>query len=291
MFSLAAVWALFTLLRRSTRHDPPTAALLTTVFLSSCYFFCYSFRWMTDNLALTFCILAMGQLFRFVDPEEPRQLRAFGFACLWYALAMLTRQSYAFMGFPLALALLGSGLPRRATALGLLGIALALLPLAGFVYAWHGLVPPNFQKHHAEGLVHLYPLALPLMLLGFYAPFFEGAAFWRLLRTPSDARFRWLLLAVVLALAVLCRFPLAPVVGHRELTPYFPPAVWEPDVGAFAGWLYNVAERLPQPRHNSLVFWVLLPVGVWAAGYFLFDALRRAGTLCDGWRFFTCAAF
>ena len=69
---MAGVFALFGSLRRSLRHDAATAALLTGVYLTSCYFFGYAFRWLTDDLALTFCILALAQLFRFADPTSPR---------------------------------------------------------------------------------------------------------------------------------------------------------------------------------------------------------------------------
>lgn len=273
-FSVAGVYALFTGLRRIFRHGPATAALLTSVFFTSAYFFGYSFRWLTDNLALTFCILALGQLFQFADPSKDNYLRSFLFGCMWYALAVLTRQSYVFLGLPFAVVLLTSGLPLRAIAAGMVGLALAVAPFAALVFVWHGLVPPDFQGRHAGSLINLYAVSLPLILVGFYVPFFEGIEFWRRLRSGSSVRLLWPLLAAVAGIVIVWKFPLAPVEGHPEWSPYFPENAYPKDSGYFGGWIYNVAGRLPRLHRNSVVFWVLLPVGMAATAGFLLDACR-----------------
>jgi hypothetical protein len=267
--SLAGVFALFRLLQRSMRHGPATAALLSGVFLTSCYFFGYSFRWLTDNLALTLCILALGQLFRFADPAEPRRLGSFLCGCLWCGLTILTRQSYMFVCLPFAVALLMSGMPAASIAIGFGGLALAVAPFAALVLAWHGLVPPDYHGRHAASPVMVYPVTLPLMLLGFYAPFFVG---WREAGSINPRRFLWPGIVGAGGLVALWMFPLVPTAGRPDLSTYFPVAARQDVPGYFAGWIYNVASHLPKLHGNSLLFWVLLPIGLAAATRFLLDA-------------------
>ena len=113
LLSIGGVAVLFRTLRRSFGHGRPTAALLCAVFLSSSYYFGYAFRMLTDNMAVVGCLLAMEQLFRFVDPAEPRRLTRFLLGCLWCGLTILTRQSSLILYLPFGLALLASPLGRR----------------------------------------------------------------------------------------------------------------------------------------------------------------------------------
>ena len=271
-FSLVGVLALFGLLRRDGRHGLPTAALLTTVFLTSCYFFSYAFRWLTDDLALTFCILALSELFRFTDPARPDRLRRYLIGCVWVGLAILTRQSYLFLGLPFGITILLSYLPATEVAFGLGGLALAVMPFAGLVLSWHGLFPPDLQTRHASSPVNLYPLSLPLMLLGFYVAFFKGPQLWKTVRSLSPRQWAWPAAAAVLGLVVLALFPLVPIEGRPDLNVHFPLPVQE-NIPGFAGWIYAVAAHFPKLHHNSLLFWVLLPAGLAALACFAADAV------------------
>ena len=280
LLSVGGGWALFGILRRSFGHGKPTAALLCAVFLSSSYYFGYAFRLLTDNMAIIGCLLAMGELFRFADPAEPRPLARYFLGCLWCGLAVLTRQNYLFLCLPFGLTLLTSPLTPGQKGLGVGALTLALAPFAALAAAWHGLVPPDFQEHHTQGLLHLASLALPLMLLGLYTPFFFAPAFWRRFQAGALGRtwWRWPSAGAVAALAVLVCFPLFPVRGHAELTPYFrADAVtnWGRD---FGGWIYSVADRSGRLTfsHNSFLFWLALPPGVASAGWFLPEAWRGA---------------
>lgn len=280
LLSIGGGWALFGILRRSCGHGRPTAALLCAVFLSSSYYFGYAFRLLTDNMAIVGCLLAMGELFRFTAPSERTPLARYLRGCLWCGLAVLTRQNYLFLCLPFGLTLLTSPLALRQKALGLCALTLALAPFAALAATWRGLVPPNFQEHHAQGLLHLCSLALPVMLLGIYTPFFFLPMFWRKFRADTLGRGWWRgpLAGAVAALAVLVCCPLFPVSGHPELTPYFRAEAavdWGKD---FGGWMYSVADRSGRLTfcHNSFLFWLALPLGAAAAVEFLPETWRAA---------------
>ena len=262
--SLAGVWALFDLLRRSRHHPAGTAALLGTVFLSSCYFFGYSFRLLTDNMAVVGCILAIAQLYRFAAPAEHRGLAPFLWGCLWLCLTILTRQSYLFLGLPFLVTLLLSPLSTPQKAAGLGALALAAAPFAALVMVWHGLVPPDHQERHASSLLNLYAPALPLLLLGTYGPCFSGPGIYRrLVEGRTDFR-RWTLpsCAAGVGLVIVAAFPLYPLAGQQARAGYIPAAAWRDVPGYFAGWIYNLAGHLPALHGNSLLFWVLFPSGL-----------------------------
>ncbi len=280
LLSIGVVLALFRLLHRRLGQDKASAALLGGVFLSSCYYFGYAFRLLTDNMALLGCLFAMIELFRFVDAAEPRPLVRYLWACFWYALAILTRQSYIFLGLPLAALLLLSPLVRRQKGIGMGMLGLAVVPFALLAVAWHGLVPPGFQEHHTPSVINLYPLALPLMLLGLYTPVFFGPDLVRRLRAGSLDRRRSLPPAagISAALGVLWCYPLFPVRGHPEMAPYFPALAQVDFSKCFGGWMYSVADRVGwfSLRHNSLIFWATLPPGAAAAVWFVPEAWRTA---------------
>lgn len=281
LLSAGGVLVLYGLLRRRPfGHAPATAVLLCVVFGSSAYYFGYAFRLLTDNAAVLGCLLAMGELFRFADPAEARPLRRFTVGCGWCGLTILTRQSYVFLYAPFGLALLMAPLTPRQKALGIGAMGLALVPFAALVWAWHGPVPPDFQERHAAGLVHLYPLALPVMLLGLYAPFFFGPVLWRRLRAGTLPPRWWIgpTVGIAVALAVLIFFPLFPVVNRPDLATYIPTEGRENWSIYFGGWVYALAGRGTRfaLRHNSLFFWLVLPLGGAALGWFLPEGWRTS---------------
>ena len=273
LLSIGGVLALFGILRRSLKHEKATAALLCAVFGSSSYYFGYSFRVLTDNMAIVGCLLAMGKMFRFVDPAEENPLGCYLRGCFWCGLTILTRQSYIFLCLPCGMLLLALPLQPRAKFAGLGGLALALTPFAALVVAWRGLVPPDYQLHHTPSFINLYPLALPLMLLGLYTPFFLGPALWRWFRAGALGWRRCLGpgAAAAVALGALSRYPLVPVPGHPELNRYFPAPSLDNWSAYFGGSIYSVADRFARLSfcHNSFLFWLALPLGAAAAAWFL----------------------
>ena len=278
LLSVGAVLALFEILRRPLGHGGATAALLCAVFGSSGYYFGYSFRVLTDNMAITGCLLAMGELFRFVAPAQENPLACYLRGCAWCGLAILTRQNYVFLCLPFGLLLLASPLPPKAKLVGVCGLAVALAPFAALALAWHGLVPPDLQTRHSVSFINLYPLALPLMLLGLYTPFFFGSMLWRWFRAgaPGWRQCFGPAAAAVAALGVLVRFPLFPVPGHPELTRYFPAPALRNWADFFGGWIYSVADRSARFSffHNGFLFWLALPLGAASAAWFLPAAWR-----------------
>lgn len=260
--SFGGVVALFATLRRPFRFGPATAALLTATVAFSAYFFGYSFRLLTDNLALTFCLLALRELFLSLDPAEAASRRHFLLGCVWCTATILTRQSFLFLGLPFLAGLALAPRPLRQKAVDGLALGCVVVPFALLVLAWKGLVPPDYQVRHTASLFHLYALSLPLLLLGFYAPIFFAVPAWRRFRAGDLplARLRWPALAAGLALAVLVFFPLFPVAGAAGPA-YFSPAFRASPAAYAGGWIYTVGQRLPALRGNSLWFWLLLPLG------------------------------
>ncbi len=273
VLSVGGVLVLYGMLRCTFGHGRATAALLSATVGWSGYYFGYAFRLLTDNMALVGCLLAMWQLFRFVDSDEPRPLRRFLWGCLWVSLTLLTRQSYVFLYVPFGLTLLASPLPPRQKFGGLLALGLSLVPLAALMVAWRGPVPPDYQTLHATGVVHLYPLALPVMLLGLYAPFFFGPTLWRRWRAGGLPPRWWVGPAVgaAAALAVLVLFPLFPVPDRPDLATYIPEEGRRNWSLYFGGWVYSLAGRggLLTLCHNNLFFWLTLPAGGAALAWFL----------------------
>lgn len=279
--SLGGVLALFGMVRRSRHHPPATAALFTAVFLSSCYFFGYSFRVLTDNMAIVFCILAMSRLYRFAESTHAPRLTSYLWGCLWLSLTVLTRQSYLFLGLPFLAVLLWAPVPMTHKIAGVAALLLAVVPLAALVIEWHGLVPPDFQERHTGGLLNLYAPALPLMLLGIYACFFRGPELYRQLAAgPWRARSVWLPIGAAAAgLAIVATFPLFPLVAERARCGYFPEVVWKDPGAFFAGWFYNIAGRLPLLHGNSILFWITLPAGLVAAAIVFRELFSAETTL------------
>ena len=280
--SAGGVLVLYATLRRTFGRSLATAALLSAAVGLSGYYFGYAFRLLTDNMAFVGCLLATGQLFRSVDPSEPRPRRRFLYGCLWVGLTLLTRQSYIFLCVPFGWTLLAAPFPPRQKLAGVLALGLSLVPLAALMAAWRGSVPPDYQKLHATGLLHLYPLALPIMLLGLYAPFFLGPTLWRRWRS-GDLPPRWWLgpaAGAAVAVVTLILFPLFPVADRPDLATYIPAEGRENWSLYFGGWVYSLAGRGGSRTlfHNPLFFWLALPLGGAALAWFLPEAWKAPDT-------------
>jgi len=261
VISYALAWAVFYLLHRRLGIRRFLALALAVVFLLSPYVFGDSFRVMTDNLALLLVVVAVERLERF------RQTRALGpylVACLSIGLAILTRQSAAFM-LPVAALYAGlAHLDRRLLALTLGAVALVAAPAAALFGSWHGLVPrggnpsscglcPAGNVGAAHGLLSAQTLELALASLALYGTilFAPGALLalardnGRLGSWPRSSR-PWLyaaLAAAMLGVLLLVLWPARPGPGSHS-----------------AGLIWNAARRLPTIDGSSLVFWILVPL-------------------------------
>jgi hypothetical protein len=261
--SYAAALALLRLLRRATPLEPVQALALTLVFTLSPYFFGASFTLLTDNLALLFAFLALERIDAF---RRSGALTPLALACLALSAAVLTRQSFVWLAAVAGWYVVRGSWPagRKLTGLALVGAALA--PLLGLVIAWDGLVPKGSDpgscglcgdQPGGEGLT-LRPVLFTLALAGAYAAILYGAVVLRRARPlPAPAA---LVGALVGGVALLLVSPLS----------YEPKAPGRPGDG---GWLWKVADRLPELAGSSLLFFVLLPAGLLA----LWLLVRRAG--------------
>jgi dolichyl-phosphate-mannose-protein mannosyltransferase len=246
--SYVAVLVLYRLLRRHGGLGAWSAAALAGLFGLSPYVFGNSFILVTDNLGLLFGLLAIERLLAF---WRGAGLGAFAVACSWIALALLTRQSYGWLGlFALVVLALRRPAPGRRELLAGLGLlALAAAPFGALVIAWHGFVPPTADpascglcKPEAGrlGWSGDSPLRAPLFavaVLGVYGPLTHAPAL------LADRR-RWLLpaAAALVGALLLVALPLAYHVGDE-------------------GWIWRFARTGPRPLGSSWPFWVLVPVG------------------------------
>ena len=284
--SYAAALALLRLLRRSTPLEPQQALALTLVFVLSPYFFGPSFTLLTDNLALLFAFIALERI-----DSSRRSLSpgAFAVACLAICAAVLTRQSFVWLAPVAAAFLLLAPVPLGRKLAGLALLAAALVPLGGLVILWGGLVPKGSDPgscglcgdQPGGGGLTLRPVGFTLALFGAYAAVLHGArlarhARWMATR-PAIVRRAWSRFrrpALVRRAAWLIGGSVAAGLLLLAVSPltYEPNAPGRPGDG---GWLWKLADHFPEVAGSSLVFFVLVPVGILA----LVVLVRRAGVV------------
>lgn len=261
VISYGLAWAVFQLLHRRLGLQRTPALALAVAFLLSPYVFGPSFRVMTDNLALLLVVVALERLERF---RQTRALAPYLVGCLSIGLAILTRQSAAFMLPVAALYAVLAGLDRRRLGLALGAVVLAAVPAGVLFLSWHGLVPrggnpsscglcPSGDVAGAHGLLSAQSIELTLATLALYGVLIFGpAALVALvenrehLRSWAKSSGAWLYAAVVAALLgvlVLLIWPARPGPGAHS-----------------AGLIWNAARRLPSIDGSSLVFWILVPL-------------------------------
>jgi 4-amino-4-deoxy-L-arabinose transferase-like glycosyltransferase len=258
LISYVLALAVYHLLTRRLGLERLRALALSVLFVLSPHVFGTSFRAITDNLATLFIVVALERFERY---RETRTLGPFLAGCAAVALAMLTRQSAAFMLAVAALYALQVRRDRAHQAEALAGVALAVVPVGLLFLKWHGLVPPGGDPSSCAlcapgrdpgatvgGLVVQTP-ELTLATIGLYgailfAPVILAAA-WAGRTAPRAQLFdalRGPALGVLAGLLLLLVFPATPGVHS-------------------AGVLWNAAKRLPTPDGTSLLFWALVPAG------------------------------
>jgi hypothetical protein len=255
-----AMLVLYRLLRRHVALAVWPAVGLTLVFALSPYVFGQSFILETDNLGLLFALLAVDRFLAFSrEPSEGMGgMGAFARACLWVALALLTRQSYVWLGLFGGVWLLSRpGVDLRRIGVGIGLLALAAVPFAALVIAWKGIVPVGGDpascglcspEEGRLGWRETSPLRSPLFtlaVLGVYGPLL----FWRPLLDGARARRGelrpWLLTAAAgaaIAVVVLLVVPLSYGRGDE-------------------GYIWRVSRSGPQLLQTSWAFWILVPLG------------------------------
>lgn len=262
LISYGLAWAVFLLLHRRLGIGRLAALALTLAFVVSPYVFGPSFRVETDNLALLLVVIAVDRLERFRQTREPGP---FLVGCLSIGLAILTRQSAAFM-LPVAAAYaLLARLDRRQLGLALGAVVLAAAPAGLLFLRWHGLVPRGGNPGScglcaagggpgsAHGLLSAQTVELTLATVALYgAVLFAPQALHAIgqrrarLRSWIKSSVAWLyagIAAAGLGVLLLIIWPARPGPGAHS-----------------AGLLWNAARRLPALDGSSVVFWVLVPL-------------------------------
>jgi 4-amino-4-deoxy-L-arabinose transferase-like glycosyltransferase len=252
LISYGVALMLYRLLRRYAGFGMGGAVLLAALFACSPYVFGQSFILVTDNLGLLLTLVALERLLAF---ERGGGLQAFALACGAIALALLTRQSVAWLGL-LAFAVLVLHVPRERRTLvgGVALLALAALPLLALVLAWHGLVPPTADPAScglcspADGRLGwagdsrlrapLYAVAIAAV----YGTLLHGPALWDELRSGGRRAWRLPLAAAAAGVVALLIVPLAYHTGDE-------------------GWVWRLARSGPEPLGTAWVLWPLVPLG------------------------------
>lgn len=269
--SYGAALVLYRLLRRHVALATWPAVGLTLVFALSPYVFGQSFILVTDNLGLLFALLAIDRFLAF--SRERLRMEPFALACLWIALALLTRQSYVWLGlFGGVWLLTRPGIDRRRIAGGIALLAAAAVPFGALVIAWRGIVPVGGDpascglcspEEGRLGWREVSPLRSPLFTLAVLAVY-GPLLFWRpaydaLRGAGRDALRPWLLTAAAgaaLGIVVLLTVPLSYGSGDE-------------------GYLWRVSRSGPQLMDTSWLFWLLVPIG---------SAIAALGVRRYGWR-------
>jgi hypothetical protein len=266
--SYAAVLVLYRLLVARFGLERRQAFALALLFELSPYVFGASFTLLTDNLAILFGLLALERFDRF---REDRSLRTFALGCLAMSAAILTRQSFIWLAPVAGWVLLRARAPGPRLAAGTGIGALALAPLAALVAVWGGLVPPGSDPASCglctdrpgvgRDALTLRTVGFTLAVLGLYATALYGPL---LVRRAGELRPR---LSTAVVLPPLAAGGILLLISPLEYRPI------EPGVAGDAGYLWKLSDQLPLLASSSLLFWVLVPVGVFA----FWRLARRAG--------------
>jgi len=267
LISYGLALLLYRLLRRHSGLAAGPAILLAALFACSPYVFGQSFILVTDNLGLLLTVIALERLLAF---ERGGGLAAFAGACAAIALALLTRQSAAWLGL-LAFAVLvlraperqpatarGAALPGlrqpRMLAGGVALLALAAMPVLALVLAWHGLVPPTADPASCglcspaagrlgwAGDSRLRAPLYAIAIVGVYGTLLHGPALWDELRRGGWRAWRWPLAAAGVGVVALLVVPLAYHTGDE-------------------GWIWRLSRSGPNPLGTAWPLWPLVPLG------------------------------
>jgi hypothetical protein len=248
--SYASAVLLFLIFSRIYRVDTITAVLIALALILSPYVFGISFLLLTDSMALLFVIAALFALMLHMERGEWPYLAC---AALLASCAVLTRQSNIWL-FPLILAVsaLRPQQYRRSTALGtFILLALAAAPLVVLFVAWGGPNPPKWRVHSA-----LNPGAITFFTacIGAYGAPLALAALWsgRNLSRPTAGRALAIMLIGTALLLWLGPLQYVAAQEHNIAQSVFPSD----------GFLWRVSRLFPAVGGTSLLFWVLVPLGL-----------------------------
>ncbi len=234
--AMALFWALLDRWRGNQPVDPLPFALFAAV---SPYFFGNAFIVTTDSLAI---LLIMAMLISLLDYVRMPSTPALVAAAMALCLATLTRQTTISLSLVAGSAIIMADSSIKEKVAGLGAIVLALIPFGLFVIHWGGFVPPHYAARHVlTQLQPLRPFLFVAALIGAYSVFFEPRRYLTLFSSRADRTLA--LVAGGAGSILLILFPLIEIDDN--------------------GFLWTAAAHVPAAGNVSLLFWVLVPMGIY----------------------------
>ncbi len=250
-------WVMLIMLHKVLKADWWTSAFAALTLVLSPYVFGTSFILLTDNLAMLFAAVSLALALSHIENGDWETLAC---AVLFATLAILTRQLYLWL-LPIIVAASYLGMRQFSFRIpfGLLALlCLSMMPFLVLALSWGGLNPPTFQQF-SEGNPRAFGFLTAC--IGAY-----GAAFLLTsLRTPIDWRdlaqgrhflLGHLLLVCGLTVLMLLSAPLR-YVSLDSNCGWQQAACFPTD-----GYLWRLSSLFPTVGGSSLLFWILVPLGL-----------------------------
>jgi hypothetical protein len=243
VISYAAVLAMYRFLRVGLHQQPRRSALCALCFAVVPSFFADSLILMTDNLGW---LLGLNFLHHMFAWDRSGHRRNLVLMAVYFALAVLTRQTHiSLILLPPAVAYFGrqQSLARAVTAAAVLLVG--VLPYLALCAEWGGPIPPSLAHNHVKEGLSARPAGYFVAVIGLYAPFFLATAFASRAAAglpKGSASFA----TTVASSLFLVASPMA----------YDPKECF--------GVLWRFSEKTPEIAGSPGVFWVLVPLGVYA---------------------------
>ena len=233
---LAAI-LLYKILIKNLKLDQRSALLFSLLFALAPYFFREAFVLLTDNLPIIWLLCFFNFYFKYKQDQDQKW---FLLAMLFVMLLCLTRQTYLFVCLAVSIDIIISAMPVNRKIKNLFFVFVAAIPTLLLFLLWKGLTPPSFQDYHTHhSLLNIKAILYGLSVLGFYCLFISG---WTLFKSVFVQQKKLVIGYILLAWLILILFPL---VKHKH----------------DFGYLWYMADPLPDIAGTSLLFWLLLPLG------------------------------
>jgi hypothetical protein len=248
--SYASAVLIFFLFHRFYRVDTVTALLIALALILSPYVFGISFLLLTDSMALLFVIATLFATALYLQRGDWCWLAA---AALCTSCAVLTRQSNIWL-FPLILSasVIRPQPDRRAAILGaLVLLALAAAPFVVLFLAWGG---PNPPKWHVQSAFNPGAVTFFTACIGAYGAPLAVVARLNGARWSSAQAARAVAVVAAATALLLWLGPLQYVAAQeRDIAQSIIPS---------DGYLWRVSRLFPVIAGTSLLFWLLVPLGI-----------------------------
>ncbi|MCC7380158.1 MAG: glycosyltransferase family 39 protein [Chitinophagaceae bacterium] len=240
LISCVILLILFKILQSRFKLTKVNAFLFAFIFACSPYYFREAFVVVTDNFPVLWLLCFFNFYFKY---KEEHNQRFFLLSAFFLLLLCLTRQTYLFVCIAVIIdQLLRTGSTSKKIK-NSAWILLASLPTLIFFFIWKGLTPPTFANLHTrESLVNIKVFLYGLSILGFYSLFIPSLSSYGELFTKKN-----------MIIKVVC------LVVSSWIVLFFLQIVKDPKD---FGYIWHIAESVPELANSSLLFYILMPMGV-----------------------------